>query len=200
MDDSHYNPLIEPILALLTDGQSWKVHTLASQLKAHGHLGRLDEDSMADLAKRNFIIMNALFQLQDELLKSDCYLSISSLHIQLVYGHPKQRPSSNDSLREYYLNWQNYALSREQVIDLLDQFWQALPINTLDDTTLARINKRWKLSQPIQMQALKKRWRTLALAYHPDKNTHSNADFQQIHNEYQQLLQYVRLKNNNCNW
>ncbi len=62
------NPLLWPILEVLRKKPSdWKVHTLAAHLNELGFMPILDASPDKDLFKRNFLIMNALYQLQETL-------------------------------------------------------------------------------------------------------------------------------------
>ena len=62
------NPLIDEIFELLINKKVWMVHTLASELKQRGFLDTLAAEPERDLFKRNFLIMNALYQLQQQLM------------------------------------------------------------------------------------------------------------------------------------
>ncbi|WP_445947011.1 DNA-J related domain-containing protein, partial [Shewanella sp.] len=63
------NPLIWPLLSLLqASNQSWKVHHLATALQEKGLMHDLDPSPEKDLFKRNFLLMNALYELQEILL------------------------------------------------------------------------------------------------------------------------------------
>ncbi|MGO2168586.1 MAG: DNA-J related domain-containing protein [Pseudoalteromonas sp.] len=70
------NPLIDEIFGLIFNGQVWQVHSLATKLKSQGAISVLDSLPERDLFKRNFLMMNALYQLQQ--------LQISGLHIKLI--------------------------------------------------------------------------------------------------------------------
>ena len=82
------------------------------------------------LFQKHFLVMNALYRLQIQLLEDqEIYLSISPLLIKLEpmvhrcntelladYGDAK--------LSEYYLDWNNFDQSLTDVKTLLDDFWK----------------------------------------------------------------------------
>ncbi|MFY8275534.1 DNA-J related domain-containing protein [Pseudoalteromonas sp. SSDWG2] len=187
-----HNPLCQPLLPLLLDGKIWKIHELAIQLETLEFNSDAKTVELSDIAKRNFLIMNALFQLQDHLVSCGFYLSISSLHIQLIYAPATNSIRTEDPLRLYYLDWQNFDLSNDEVEQLIDSFFAGCRRIELDQNTLQHILSQWNLQEPINVQKIKQRWRTLAHHYHPDKSTGNSLSFKKIHNQYQQLLSYFK--------
>ncbi len=186
------NPLANDILPLLVEGRVWKVHELAAHLIKLKALPQLRTSELTELAQRNFLIMNALFQLQEDFLSDGCYLSISSLHIQLIYDYSRRLPSCEEALKSYYLDWQNYNLSNEEVAKLLSQFTSRLSSKKLSSEKLNKLNERWQLELPLDIVRVKKRWRALASQYHPDKHSGDHHIFKEIHSEYQCLLSHCR--------
>ncbi|TMN61092.1 molecular chaperone DnaJ, partial [Pseudoalteromonas sp. S1727] len=77
------NPLIDEIFELILTKDTWMVHTLALKLQQQGAIDSLDIQPDRDLFKRNFLIMNALYQLQQQLHPSQ-HLAIASLQITLT--------------------------------------------------------------------------------------------------------------------
>lgn len=129
------------------------------------------EDDRLLLFHRHFIVMNALYQLQDTLLTEQLYLTISALDIRLdkIDGETSQAlvgDPANQKMREYYLNWDNLAqTSSADVQKLIASFWKYY---------LAR-DKRVEALQQIELpadadwQMVKRRYRQLAAMHHPDK-------------------------------
>ncbi|WP_338365178.1 DNA-J related domain-containing protein [uncultured Pseudoalteromonas sp.] len=178
------NPLIDEIFELLLTKRVWKVHTLAATLAEQGGLPSLDANPEQNLFKKNFLIMNALFELQTQLLPK--HLIISSLHIELA--EPSSNVATPSHLKNYYLNWQNYDTSAKEIEDLLDSFWQQF--NSLTQQPAENIEpllKAWQLPANFSMAMLQKRWRQQALKHHPDKQTGSACKFKQIRAQYEQL-------------
>ena len=191
------NPLIDEIFCLLIRQPIWKVHTLASALSETNHIKALDDDPQKDLFKRNFLVMNALYQLQLQLVP-DYHLRIASLHIELVNTPSHTALLQAEPLRDYYLDWHNYDTSNDEIEALLDNFWQRFAqqpcVNTAKLTPLQHqeIRERWNLNTEYSLKDVQKRWRQLALKHHPDKQG-SAAVFKQIQDEYEQLKLYCSL-------
>ena len=189
-------PILDEIFSVLSNGAHFKVHTLAAHLQAVELLQQLDTDPNQDLFKRNFVLMNSLYTLQTELIEDDIYLHIDSMDIYLA--NKEQAPELNTSLRSYYLDWQNYQTDNEEIEALLDSFWQRYtqsihhPQNTLSKPYLDELCLQWQLTQPLEEKAIRRRWRQLAIQYHPDKGCNDDARFKQLQNEYQQLLGHIK--------
>ena len=186
-----FNPLIDEIFELLINNKVWMVHTLASELKERGLLDTLAADPGRDLFKRNFLIMNALYQLQQQVMPKQ-QLLIKSLHIELVSDPRQNQLHPNDPLRDYYLNWQNFETSTAEINALLDSFWQRFSKPKQHEAPLSaqqhqQLIARWQLVQPITLKTLQKRWRQLAVQHHPDKQGGDNEVFKQLKMEYEQL-------------
>ena len=178
------NPLIDEIFELLLTQRVWKVHTLAATLAQQGVLPPLDANPEQNLFKKNFLIMNALFELQTQLLPK--HLIISSLHIELT--EPSSNVATQSHLKSYYLNWENYDTSAKDIEALLDSFWQQFnPLIKQPVEQIEPLLKAWQLPPNFSLGMLQKRWRQLALKHHPDKQTGSACKFRQIRAEYEQL-------------
>lgn len=187
------NPLIWPLLSLLqSTPHSWKVHHLAAKLQQQGLMQDLDSDPQKALFKQNFLLMNALFQLQQMLLP-DSWLQVKSMQIQIFRRVPSdlnQQLSEDDSLRDYYMDWHNYDTSANVIQQILESFWhryeqyiganpnamhkrQALSVFELDDNATSKM--------------IRKQWRRLALQWHPDRQGGDAAKFRQVCEAWQTL-------------
>lgn len=185
------NPLIDEIFERLLTKQVWKVHTLALELSECGIITALDEEPSRDLFKRNFLIMNALFQLQQQLAPAQT-LSIASLHIKLEDTSIENTVTQADPLRDYYLDWQNYDTSADEVDALLNQFWQNFEASAPVKPEINRCQRnailaQWQLDEQASLKMIQKRWRQLAFQYHPDKSSEDEEVFKRIREEYEQL-------------
>ncbi|KZN36091.1 hypothetical protein N480_19060 [Pseudoalteromonas luteoviolacea S2607] len=190
------NPILNLIFDIISATPHIKVHELAQQLKALNGLPELDEDSHKDLFKRNFLIMNGLYQLQDELCDTHHIVHISALDIYIEHLEQEtvssdhcNLPSHNDPLKSYYLDWNNYDTSKEEIEALLSEFWQNyLSVQTPRPSAQTReaLVKKWRLPDEYDLPTLQKKWRRLALSCHPDKGG-SDLEFNQIKLEYDQL-------------
>tara|TARA_Y100000588_G_scaffold238310_1_gene251995 strand:- start:14 stop:598 length:585 start_codon:yes stop_codon:yes gene_type:complete len=189
-------PILDEIFSLLSNGEHYKVHTLAAHLQAIELLQQLDEDPNQNLFKRNFVLMNSLYTLQSELIKDDIYLHINSMDIYLA--DKGKAPELNTPLRSYYLDWQNYQTDNEEIEALLDYFWQRYaqcihhPQRTLSKSDLDNLCMQWQLTQPLEVKTIRRRWRQLAIQHHPDKGSNDDARFKQLQDEYQQLLGHIK--------
>ena len=185
------NPLIDEIFELILTKDTWMVHTLALQLQQQGAITTLDPQPERDLFKRNFLIMNALYQLQQQLQPAQ-HLMIASLQITLTDAAPHKSLQGVDPLRDYYLDWQNYETSRDEIEELLNDFWQRFagnkkPRQALDSKAYSKLLQRWQLTQQCSLKDIQKRWRQLAMQHYPDKETGDTEKFKALKNEYEQL-------------
>ncbi|WP_394126170.1 DNA-J related domain-containing protein [Vibrio hepatarius] len=177
------NPLLWPILEVLRKQSSgWKVHTLASHLTEIEIMPLLDARPEKDLFKRNFLIMNALYQLQ-ETLYPDNWLQVQAMDIvlmpsQQVFGHEVDH---NDPLRDYYLDWLNYEAEEGEVKRLLNEFWtryrEFVGSTNGKDMDRAKALSLFKLPHDASQTEIRKTWRRLALKWHPDRQSGNSEQF-----------------------
>ncbi|MBD1566869.1 DNA-J related domain-containing protein [Vibrio sp. SA48] len=170
------NPLLWPMLEVLRKQPScWKVHTLAAHLSELGFMPVLDDSPEKDLFKRNFLIMNALYQLQ-ETLYPEKWLQVEAMNIMLM---PAQRAihceiDLDDPLREYYTQWHNYEANEGEVRRLLNEFWTRYrkAVGGTNDLNMNRMNalKLFKLPAEATQLEIRRTWRKLALKWHPDRD------------------------------
>lgn len=171
MSDPNANPLIAPLLVLLqrADG-SYKVHELMAALRQQGAIPVLADDEQLQLFRVNFLIMNALYQLQAELYEEGWWLVISTLDIRLepLADTPEASHAFavGDNLCSYYLDWQVFwQTDRAEVEALLNRFWRAYDGEGHKAEALAL----FELNEGASQEAIRRRWRELALQHHPDR-------------------------------
>ncbi len=170
------NPLLWPILEVLKRQPSgWKVHTLAAHLIEQELMPTLDTAADKDLFKRNFLIMNALYQLQ-EMLYPKSWLQVEAMDIALrpIFRHAQYVIDADDPLRDYYTRWEHYEASEGEVRRLLNEFWTRYQrsvggetIKTLDRAKALRL---FELTEEASSFEIRKTWRKLALRWHPDRD------------------------------
>lgn len=187
------NPLIWPLLTVLqASNQSWKIHHLATELQTQGLIHQLDENPGNDLFKRNFLLMNALFELQEILLPKQ-WLQVKAMEIQifrLVPSNVNLLIMQYTSLREYYLDWNNYDTSENVVRELLEAFWSnyksyiGLNINLMNKGNALRV---FELDESATARDIRKQWRRLALKWHPDRPDGDAARFREVCEAWQSL-------------
>lgn len=191
--NSHDNPLTWPLLSLLEEQpQHWKVHYLVSALREKGLLIELDEDESKDLFKRNFLTMNALYQLQVMLLPNQ-WLQVQAMDIflsQIVPNNLALELQHDSALRDYYLDWENYDASGDLIKEMLKSFWHKY--NDYIGETAPAIGREqalsvFELDSDASARDIRKRWRQLALKWHPDRAGGDSQQFRQACRAWQTL-------------
>lgn len=187
------NPLIWPLLSLLQESNhSWKVHHLAAELQQKGLMTDLDENSEKNLFKRNFLLMNALYELQSMLLPKQ-WLQVKAMEIVLLRIVPSDTNlliAEDASLRDYYLDWNNYDTSANVVREILESFW-----NSYQDYIGANCQllnkpqalKIFELDESASNKDVRRQWRKLALQHHPDRPNGDAEKFRQVCEAWQSL-------------
>jgi len=192
-DNSVQNPLIWPLLTIIkSSDHSWQVHLLATELKHQGLLPDLDNDPNKALFKRNFLLMNALYQLQ-EILLPEQWLQVQSMNIQLFSQLPTDVNSmmqQDDGLRSYYLDWQHFETSADKIEDMLTGFWGRYRDSfgvTTSQLDKAKSLKVFGLDSNASKQDIRRQWRKLALKLHPDRATGDQVKFHEACEAWQVL-------------
>ncbi len=187
------NPLIWPLLSLLqTSNMSWKVHHLAAELQSRGLMHDLDHDQQKALFKTNFLLMNALFELQGMLLP-ELWLQVKAMEIQIFKILPSDLTTSlkeDDALREYYLNWLNYDTCPNIIQEMLESFWNRYEDYIGTSSNLmhnAQALSVFELDSNASNKQIRKQWQKLALQWHPDRPTGDAAQFRKVCEAWQTL-------------
>lgn len=167
------NPLIPEILLLLRQNpQGLSEHFILKALADHNGFAGIGHQGQLPLFQKHFMVMNALYQLQQSLWKTEqLILEISPLLMQL---YPvKQRNHSeylalteSPSLSNYYLDWQHFEKTTEEdTLKLLASFW----------SHFVKTDQRAAALQILELEAgataaeITRRYRELAAQHHPDK-------------------------------
>lgn len=124
------------------------------------------------LFQKHFLLMNALYRLQDLLWREErMWLTISPLRIGLEALAERASASAvdaaaNTALRDYYLDWRQFEIAdNETVAALLGSFWQRLHAQ----------DGRIEALQALQLAAdadwadVQNQYRRLAAQTHPDR-------------------------------
>ena len=167
------NPLIPDILSLLHQhSEGINEYLIIKSLEEHIGFENIGDDYQLAIFQKHFMVMNALYQLQKQLMEEEqLFLDISPLKIQLItysnQSNYKELTESDDAkLSEYYLDWSNFEnTNREDVKNLLENFWK-LYINT--DNRLAAL-AILELKEDTCSETIIQRYRELAAIHHPDK-------------------------------
>ena len=187
------NPLIWPLLTLLQSSNcSWKVHHLASELQSKGLMHDLDPLPEKDLFKRNFLLMNALYELQDILLPKQ-WLQVKAMEIQIFRIIPASADIQHNydaGLRDYYLDWRNYDTCVNVVREMLESFWssyqQYIGVN-VQLMHKGHALKVFELDETATNKDIRKQWRKLALKWHPDRDKGNAERFREVCEAWQTL-------------
>jgi len=132
------NPLIDEIFELLLQKKVWMVHTLAAELQQRKVISTLDAAPDRDLFKRNFLIMNALYQLQQQIMPKQ-QLLISGLQIQLITKHSKSAQIIDpDTHKQLLVKWQ---LSQQSTLKEVQKRWRQLALQCHPDKAVGNAEK-----------------------------------------------------------
>ncbi|GAA3932773.1 DNA-J related domain-containing protein [Litoribacillus peritrichatus] len=145
----------------------------------------LDEQALREpvsLFQTNFVVMNALYQLQAQSTTHN-YV-ISSLKIQQFSKSVRatQDMVIDDALAKYYLDWANFNQTEEDVNQLLNSFWETMLVMDFRDEDLSTL----EIQGATTMKAIKKQYRNLSQQHHPDKGGDPEK-FIQIQQAYDRL-------------
>ncbi|MDX1300705.1 DNA-J related domain-containing protein [Photobacterium sp.] len=206
------NPLIWPMISILkVKPTGWMIHTLSEELKNQGILSALDDDPNKDLFKRNFLLMNALYQLQ-EILLPDQWLQARAVDIQLLnnLSSDNHHLDLNDPLREYYLDWRNYNADLATIEGLLSSFWKRYQhyigsekeynhsgqhyFNTHTQSTIGPHHQDLailELTKDAKPEEIRRQWRKMALRWHPDRPNGNAGKFRTVCEAWQRIQHYL---------
>ena len=187
-----HNPLKRPILEILKNAtkplKEYELHSTLGGLS----FSELIKDCSNDLTlfRKHFLVMNALYELHNELLPEGIYLHISVLEIYLKEITPsqsKEKTLSTDSafqkLSLYYLDWQHFDKTNDNdVSDLLQNFWRKFLANEEKTQSLQCL----ELSHETSWPEIQQRYKQLCQQHHPDKGG-DNLYFIEIRQAYDNL-------------
>ncbi|GIU16929.1 molecular chaperone DnaJ [Shewanella colwelliana] len=187
------NPLIWPLLSLLQSSlSSWKVHHLAAELQQKGLMQNLDENPQKALFKQNFLLMNALFELQQILLPKS-WLQVKSMEIQIFRIVPcnlDQQLAEDDALRDYYKDWRNYDTCPDIIQEMLESFWNRYENYIGTNPNLMHQSRAlavFELDDTATNKEIRRQWRRLALMWHPDRDGGDASKFREVCEAWQSL-------------
>ena len=172
MQNNEENPLVPAILQVIRAAEKrLAIHELLQELKAITKIPSLDDDVQVALFKLNWLMMNALYELQLELINDGYLLTISTLDIRLSSLPESGRESldqqiSQQPLRDYYLDWSHFSnTTKEEVQALLDGVWQ----DYISGEDQQKAYDLLGLEADASFSLIRKTYRKLAGRYHPDK-------------------------------
>lgn len=186
----YLNPLAAPLLNLLQEARAWGVHELMEALQSTGvTIPTQAEEPQLVLFQKNFMLMNALFELQRSLRLDGWYLHVSTLDIHLApQPGPTDLPVSGSTLSDYYLDWSNIHIASAEVDALLDAFWHRYTGLSQRDQALHALG----LEQDSDWETVRARYRKLAAEHHPDRGGEQSR-FVEIRAAYEQLRMHMAI-------
>lgn len=183
------NPLVIPILEFLRrQREAISEHALITQLRPvlEALPGLADSQQLA-LFQTHFLVMNALYQLQRDLLEEGFYLRISPLEIAietpLGAGAKGIQEGSDRALAEYYLDLTHLRQTGESEVEqLLNGFWRDFLARDKVGDALAAL----ELPAGAQWSEVQVQYRLMAGRLHPDRGGDSE-QFMQVREAYEIL-------------
>ncbi len=173
-----HNPLKRPILEILknSDGvlKEYQLHRLLGG-EAFTLFIAGCSDELA-LFRKHFLVMNALYELHEELLAQKLYLQISALEIKLhkleilpCYLQPGKTLEVEHTfakLSRYYRDWQYFNKTNDADVDaLLKSFWNSYLVCEEKTEALACL----ELDNNAKWDDIQQQYRRLCQQHHPDK-------------------------------
>ena len=145
---------------------------LIQQLKARRstHIPHLELADKLVLLRTHFLLFNALYRLREHLWgRQEAHLHISPLCVQLQpWRSGSVALAEHDPLRDYYLDLQHLRDTTERDVEkLLTSFWTRMQGG--DEKRAALELFELNGDQPLNLAAIKLRYRQLVSQHHPDR-------------------------------
>lgn len=184
------NPLLSFVVHVLRETpQGISEFDLLKRIEAaDAGLKHTTDDANLALFQKHFVLMNALFRLQQSLWDEEqLWLSISPLRIALETRDAATAQAlsieAGTALRDYYLDWQQLlATDSAGVAELLAGFWQRFHVRDGHAAALAAL----QLDVDADWMSVKQQYRRLAAQTHPDRGG-DGAQFLAIREAYELL-------------
>jgi DnaJ-domain-containing protein 1 len=170
---------------------------LIKLLEQHQLLPEAEGSAELVLFQKHFIVRNALYRWQQELLgsKETLDLGLSEIELRSLGDASHSLPEldkGTESLAEFYLDWQNFESHGEgEVEGLLHSFWRDFArYQTVATEEVERALSVLGLRLPVTLDELKKQYKQLAHRQHPDRGGVSE-EFVRISEAYQTVRLYL---------
>ncbi|MCW8888400.1 MAG: DnaJ domain-containing protein [Gammaproteobacteria bacterium] len=168
-----HNPLIPAILELLRQQPlGLSEYEIFKGLGEHTAFSDIGDRGQLPLFQKHFMIMNGLYQLQQNLWNEEqLILEISPLKIVITAvkeSRHNSHPIISESikLREYYLDWNNLEeTTEEDVLKLHQNFWDRFNQQQGRGDALSIL----ELDESATRKTVIERYRKLAAEHHPDR-------------------------------
>lgn len=157
-------------LALQRNPRGLGEYELLQNVKEHPVFRALEGTGNRQLFRRHFVLRHCVYYLQQRLWEREGWIvSITPLTISIQSAREGENGLSGDvvdpGLRDYYLDWNNFDATEEEVSDLLNNFWR-------DYGRYIQQDDAWQiLGLPVDssLSQITARYRELAAQHHPDK-------------------------------
>lgn len=167
------NPLLPFVLRALRETPTGSSeYELMKRIESDGApLQSATVDSNLALFQKHFLLMNALYRLQQSLwAEEQLWLNISPLHIALTTHDAATAQAlslgEGTALRDYYLDWQQFVATDGAAVEaLLAGFWQRFHAHDGRAAALVVL----QLEADADWPRIKRQYRRLAAATHPDR-------------------------------
>jgi hypothetical protein len=167
------NPLLPAVLQLLRAAPAGlSEYELLRRLDQAQQFPALAAEPDLALFQKHFLVMNALYRLQESLWREDrLHLQVTPLHIAIMAADPaasgqEVAADSSAALRDYYLDWRQLEQTDGvAVAQLLGAFWQRLRADDRREQALAAL----ELGPDSTWAQIKAQYRRLAARAHPDR-------------------------------
>lgn len=167
------NPLIIPILDILkTSSAAISEHQLLGLLALPlQEFQGLSETPQLALFQKHFLVMNALYQLQQSVADGGFFLKVSPLCIALLPHEENVKTAIIDAqedqaLRQYYLDWNNYKdTSEKDVESMLEGFWQRYIASDQQQAAYQLLG----VSHGVSWEVVQQSYRRQVAEKHPDR-------------------------------
>lgn len=151
----------------------------ALQAKPWLLIGEVDYADPTRLFPVHFLLFHSLYRLRDSLASRGEQLAISPLEISLrpqptIAGHGL--PGEQDTLREFYLDLDQYRLSDNSIQQMMDDFWAGHRGRPVAHSDLQKAARTLGLeSVPEHFQPVKQQFRRAVMDAHPDRGGDTHA-------------------------
>jgi hypothetical protein len=144
------------------------------------------EDAQIVIFKKNFFVMNALYQIQQNIQTEGYSLTIFPLEIGLVANNTETQntlTTRDIDLAGYYLDWSNLTdTTAEEVDALFTSFWRKYSAVDNTDAALATLG----LEQGVSWLEIRRAYKSKIAINHPDKGGDAD-NFIEIRKAYEVL-------------
>jgi hypothetical protein len=152
-----------------------------------------DQHFLLNTFSENFLLMNAIYQIQQQDYDAGFYLLFDGLYIHYqsiekceAFGMELSQPK--DVMADYYLDWSNYdAVDLSELQSMMQRFWSRLS----DSDQLTQAFQTLEIDdanqQEVSLKLIKNQFKKLSLIHHPDKGG-NQAQFVAVQRAYQTAM------------